>query len=207
MLRITSTSDFASPLVRLAPHLSFGVANWSPRRMHHTLCLCVMNCCAKCVACLFVCVRAAPPGTSDEHISIVQYLKETSGVDGAVVITTPQEVALSDVRKELNFCKKTGLTVLGVVENMSGFMCPCCGTKSDIFPASGEGPAGMAAKFEVPFLGALPIDPLLLRSCEAGEAYVTLHPDARGVKPFLAVVQAFVVGVEGEGALLGPLTA
>jgi Mrp family chromosome partitioning ATPase len=66
-----------------------------------------------------------PPGTSDEHLSIVQYLK-SSGVDGAIVITTPQEVALLDVRKEINFCKKVDIPVLGVVENMSGFVCPNC---------------------------------------------------------------------------------
>ena len=66
-----------------------------------------------------------PPGTSDEHLSIVQYLSSTH-VDGAVVITTPQEVSLMDVRKEINFCKKVGLPVIGVVENMSGFVCPKC---------------------------------------------------------------------------------
>jgi Mrp family chromosome partitioning ATPase len=65
----------------------------------------------------------APPGTSDEHLSIVQYLKE-AGVDGALIVTTPQEVAMADVRKELNFCKKTGINVLGVVENMSGLKAP-----------------------------------------------------------------------------------
>ena len=67
-----------------------------------------------------------PPGTSDEHISIVQYLKHSlqDGKDGCVVITTPQEASMGDVRKELNFCKKTHLNVLGIVENMSGFMLP-----------------------------------------------------------------------------------
>ena len=67
-----------------------------------------------------------PPGTSDEHISIVQYLKGTS-VDGALVITTPQEVSMADVRKELNFCKKTGIPVLGVVENMADISIPLAG--------------------------------------------------------------------------------
>ena len=66
-----------------------------------------------------------PPGTSDEHLSIVQYLSSTS-VDGAVIITTPQEVALMDVRKEISFCRKVNLPVIGVVENMSGFVCPKC---------------------------------------------------------------------------------
>ena len=66
-----------------------------------------------------------PPGTSDEHLSIVQYLAD-AGIDGAIVVTTPQEVACQDVRKEINFCKKVGVRVLGVVENMSSFICPCC---------------------------------------------------------------------------------
>lgn len=79
-----------------------------------------------------------PPGTSDEHLSIVQYLKNTN-IDGAVIITTPQvgcgtisvlmimqEVSLMDVRKEINFCKKVGVPIIGVVENMSGFVCPKC---------------------------------------------------------------------------------
>jgi len=148
-----------------------------------------------------------PPGTSDEHISIVQLLKEASGVDGAVVITTPQEVAMADVRKELNFCAKTELPVLGVVENMSGFLCPCCGTRSDIFPAAGAGPAGMAASFGVPYLGALPIDPQLLAACEAGVAYAVAHPAAPGVPPFLAATTALLKVVEGDAAVLGPLAA
>lgn len=66
-----------------------------------------------------------PPGTSDEHLSIVEYLRE-AGLDGAVVVTTPQEVSLLDVRKEITFCKKVGVPVIGVVENMSGFACPKC---------------------------------------------------------------------------------
>lgn len=64
-----------------------------------------------------------PPGTSDEHISIVQYL-QSAGIDGAIVVTTPQEVSMADVRKELNFCKKTGLNVIGVVENMTNIRVP-----------------------------------------------------------------------------------
>jgi Mrp family chromosome partitioning ATPase len=64
-----------------------------------------------------------PPGTSDEHISIVQYLNSTN-IDGAIVITTPQEISMSDVRKELNFCKKTNVNVVGIVENMSNLSIP-----------------------------------------------------------------------------------
>ena len=67
-----------------------------------------------------------PPGTSDEHLSIIQYLKET-GITGAVIVTTPQEVALQDVRKEIDFCRKVKVPIIGVVENMAGFVCPKCG--------------------------------------------------------------------------------
>jgi Mrp family chromosome partitioning ATPase len=83
-----------------------------------------------------------PPGTSDEHISIVQYLKETNML-GAIIVTTPQEVALLDVRKEVNFAKKTDLGILGVVENMSGFVCPHCNCESEIFPPVSGGATKM----------------------------------------------------------------
>jgi Mrp family chromosome partitioning ATPase len=129
-----------------------------------------------------------PPGTSDEHISLAQLLKGAPNLAGAVVVTTPQEVAMADVRKELSFCAKVGLRVLGVVENMSGFVCPCCATRSDIFATAGDGPAGMAARAGVPFLGALPIDPNLLAACEAGEAYVTKHAGSPGALALVAVV-------------------
>jgi Mrp family chromosome partitioning ATPase len=66
-----------------------------------------------------------PPGTSDEHLSIVQYLKGAD-LNGAVIVTTPQEVSLLDVRKEITFCKKVNINIIGVVENMSGFICPNC---------------------------------------------------------------------------------
>lgn len=74
-----------------------------------------------------------PPGTSDEHLSVNSYLKE-SGVDGAIVVTTPQEVSLLDVRKEINFCQKAGIPVLGIVENMSGFVCPNCTVRQHLTP-------------------------------------------------------------------------
>jgi len=125
-----------------------------------------------------------PPGTSDEHISIVQYLKG-AGVDGAVVVTTPQEVAMADVRKELSFCAKTGLPVVGLVENMSGLQLPVADLRllrarcpevlemvagCAVFPAgNGGGPAGMARRLGARYLGALPLDPRLAAAAEAGE--------------------------------------
>ncbi|CAG8462994.1 6344_t:CDS:2 [Ambispora gerdemannii] len=97
-----------------------------------------------------------PPGTSDEHISIAESLKDVKP-DGAVIVTTPQAVALADVRKELNFCKKVKLPILGVIENMSGFVCPHCEECTNLF-STGGGEA-MAREFEVDFLGRVPIDP------------------------------------------------
>lgn len=128
----------------------------------------------------------SPPGTSDEHITTVQCLKGAK-VDGAVVVTTPQDISLNDVRKELTFCKKTQTPVIGVVENMSGFVCPHCKCESAIFPKSGPGAEGMAKDFDVPFLGCVPIDPFLGLDCESGTAYV--NRTTRGAEAFLGVVE------------------
>ncbi|KAF2734661.1 P-loop containing nucleoside triphosphate hydrolase protein [Polyplosphaeria fusca] len=115
-----------------------------------------------------------PPGTSDEHISLLEnLLKQTTSPDsppnqlaGAVVVTTPQAISISDVKKELNFCKKTGIKVLGVVENMAGFVCPNCSECTNVF-SKGGGHA-MAIEFGVPFLGSVPIDPAFVQLIEEG---------------------------------------
>lgn len=110
-----------------------------------------------------------PPGTSDEHIALAEQLLTLSTADavtaaqrnlprlaGAVLVTTPQAVATSDVRKEANFCVKTSIPVLGVIENMSGYACPCCGEVSNLF-SSGGGEV-MAQQLSIPFLGRVPVD-------------------------------------------------
>ncbi|KAM3459922.1 hypothetical protein MY5147_003350 [Beauveria neobassiana] len=110
-----------------------------------------------------------PPGTSDEHISLAETLQRDARpgqVSGAVVVTTPQAVSTADVRKELNFCSKTNIHVLGVVENMSGFVCPHCSECTDIF-GSGGGKA-MAEEFAVKFLGAVPMDAQFITLVEEG---------------------------------------
>lgn len=113
----------------------------------------------------------SPPGTSDEHISLAQYLKKSTEVDGALIVTTPQEVSLLDVRKEINFCAKTKIPVLGVVENMSGFTCPNCECCTEIFFPSSGGAEKMSSDMNVPFLGKVPLDP---RFSKAGESGVSL---------------------------------
>ena len=121
-----------------------------------------------------------PPGTSDEHLSIVQYLSAT-GIDGAVIVTTPQEVALLDVRKEINFCKKVKVNILGVVENMSGFVCPNCKNETQIFAPTTGGALEMSKEMNVPFLGSVPIDPQLAKCCDQGLNYFEEYPKSPAV--------------------------
>ncbi len=120
----------------------------------------------------------APPGTGDEPLSVCQLLEHP---DGAVVVTTPQDVAITAVRKSVTFCRRLGIEVIGVVENMSGFVCPGCGLVTDVFGAgAGE---RMAASMGVPFLGRVPMHPQITATCDAGAAL------AAATEP--AVVEAF----------------
>ncbi len=105
----------------------------------------------------------APPGTGDEPLSVAQTIPEAE----AVIVTTPQDVALSDVRKSINFCKVINMNVVGLVENMGPFECPCCGETLALFK-SGGGEA-TAAKMDVAFLGTLPFDSQVVKACDAGK--------------------------------------
>jgi len=138
-----------------------------------------------------------PPGTSDEHLSVNSYLKE-SGVDGAVVVTTPQEMALLDVRKEIDFCNKAGIRVLGLVENMAGFVCPKCKSTSQIFRATTGGAEGLAGEMGVPFLGRVPLDPRIGMACDYGESFFEAFPDSPACEALRGVVRR--VGEEIERA-------
>ena len=118
-----------------------------------------------------------PPGTSDEHLSVQSFLN-ASGVDGALLVTTPQEVALMDVRKELDFCRKAGISVLGVVENMAGFVCPKCTGESQIFKATTGGARRFCEDEGIPFLGSVPLDPRIGMACDYGESFLEAFPDS-----------------------------
>ncbi|MDF7798657.1 Mrp/NBP35 family ATP-binding protein [Pontiellaceae bacterium B1224] len=111
-----------------------------------------------------------PPGTGDEPLSICQLIEEPTG---AVIVTTPQQVAAVDVRKSMKFCETLEMPVLGVVENMSGFACPKCGEVVDIFHSGGG--EKIAADFGVPFLGKLPIDPAIGKACDSGQPFIQSH--------------------------------
>jgi Mrp family chromosome partitioning ATPase len=143
-----------------------------------------------------------PPGTSDEHLSVNSFLKE-SGVDGAVVLTTPQEVALLDVRKEIDFCRKAGIKVLGIVENMSGFVCPKCTHESQIFQATTGGARALAKDMNIPFLGAVPLDPRIGMASDYGESFFDAWPDSPACAALKDVVRrvAEEMGLKPESVL------
>ncbi|KIV93588.1 Cytosolic Fe-S cluster assembly factor nbp35 [Exophiala mesophila] len=143
-----------------------------------------------------------PPGTSDEHLSVNTFLKE-SGVDGAVVVTTPQEVSLLDVRKEIDFCHKAGIRVLGLVENMSGFVCPKCTHESQIFRPTTGGGRKLCQDMGIPFLGAVPLDPRIGMACDFGESFMDSFPDSPACKALRHVVRTVgkLVGEDPDDVL------
>ncbi|KAB8360752.1 hypothetical protein FH972_024486 [Carpinus fangiana] len=146
-----------------------------------------------------------PPGTSDEHIALLTHLLGLAAPRqtlGAVVVTTPQRVAVADVRKELSFCRTVGLRVRGVVENMAGFVCPCCGETTQIFRALGAGEkegeragggAAMAREWGLRFLGSVPLD---------GEGWGMLVEEGR--RPVYVPQGAVGEEREGQGGGEGP---
>lgn len=125
-----------------------------------------------------------PPGTGDEPLSVVQLLGKDAK---AVIVTTPQDVAVDDVRRSINFCRHTGNPVIGIVENMSGFVCPHCHKEVDIFK-SGGGEA-LAKETGVPFLGKIPLDPALVEAGDSGEVFIKYHPDSPAAKALSRVLE------------------
>ncbi len=128
-----------------------------------------------------------PPGTGDEPLSIAHLIPEAH----AVVVTTPQEVALADVRKSINFCLKVKLNILGVIENMSGLYCPHCQAFIPLFKTGGG--EKMALEMGIPFLGSLPFDPAVVEGGDRGEPILEIYPD----HPFTQSVERVVNAVVG----------
>lgn len=126
-----------------------------------------------------------PPGTGDEPLSAVQLLTPNAH---AVVVTTPQAVAVDDVRRSLGFCEEVHIPVIGIVENMSGIVCSSCGHVEPLF-GEGGGKA-LAEEMNVPFLAALPLDPEVVRSGDSGNVYIKNHPDRPTAQAFASVIQA-----------------
>ena len=124
-----------------------------------------------------------PPGTGDELISIAQLLENA---DGAIIVTTPQDVALNDVRKSISFCNHVQLPVIGVIENMSGFVCPNCGVATDIFKTGGG--EKMASEMGVPFLGRIPIDPKIVEHSDSGRPFLQYVPESETAGAFESII-------------------
>lgn len=127
-----------------------------------------------------------PPGTSDEHISVMENLK-TIKCDGAVLVTTPQSIAVEDVQKELTFCRKTGIPIIGIVENMSGYLCPNCSECTYIY--SVDGGKALAESAQVPFLGKLPIDTLIGTVSKNQQSLAASFPDSTFKENFNNIVE------------------
>ncbi len=145
----------------------------------------------------------SPPGTGDEPLSVAQTI---NGVE-AVIVTTPQAVALADVRKSINFCKSVKMPIAGVVENMAGFICPHCHEAVDIFSSGGG--EQTARDFDLPFLGRVPMDPRVVIAGDTGRPYLSSDEDTPAVRVFNSIVDAVekrlpataATGLETLGAL------
>lgn len=129
----------------------------------------------------------APPGTGDEPLSVAQLVGD--GAE-AIVVTTPQQVAVSDVRRCITFCHEVSLPVMGILENMSGFVCPKCGERVDLFKS--EGGKTLAEEMDVPFLGAIPLDPEIVTAGDSGKPSLHRDSEAASAQEFNTVVDTMV---------------
>jgi ATP-binding protein involved in chromosome partitioning len=132
-----------------------------------------------------------PPGTGDEPLSVAHLIE---GMDGSIIVTTPQDVALLDSRKSVNFSRMLKIPVIGIVENMSGLKCPECGHLIPLFKIGGGEKA--AKDLGVPFLGRVPIDPEVVQKSDSGTPYVASYPDSDVTKVFQQIVEKCKVFVE-----------
>jgi ATP-binding protein involved in chromosome partitioning len=133
----------------------------------------------------------SPPGTGDEPLTVAQTIPEAQ----AIIVTTPQEIALSDVRKSINFCREVNLKIAGLVENMSGFICAHCGQESAIFKK--EGGKRTALAMGLPFLGSIPFDMRLMELSDQGKAYLMNDPTP-AVKEAIEGVIEKIIAVAGQ---------
>lgn len=137
-----------------------------------------------------------PPGTSDEHLAVLENLKKQTTVDGAILVTTPQAVSTGDVRREITFCKKIGLRILGIVENMSGFVCPHCSECSNIFSkGGGEELAKLTGSI---FLGSVPLDPQLSTSIEEGKNFMQSFPDSATFSAISSICKTLLNSLQSD---------
>ena len=125
-----------------------------------------------------------PPGTGDEPLSVLKLLPE---MDGVVIVTIPSEVSQNVVGKAITFARQLNVPVIGIVENMSGFVCPDCGKETHVFKRGGG--KKVAQEYSVPFLGSIPLDPRVCEASDLGHPFVMEHPDSAASKAFMAIVE------------------
>lgn len=125
----------------------------------------------------------APPGTGDEPLSMGQLVPATS----AIIVTTPQEISILDVKKSVTFAQKLNLKILGIIENMSGFICPHCGEKIALFMKGGG--EVVSKEMGVPFLGSIPIEQEVVRATDKGKPYVLDNPDSEVARAFERIAE------------------
>lgn len=123
-----------------------------------------------------------PPGTSDEHISLVEILRRIGFPIQALLVTTPQIIACNDVRREISFCKTVGVDIVGLVENMRGFTCPHCSECTNIFSSNGGQLLCQMANLD--YLGYIPIDPKLCECTESGKNFIEEFRSSQGAAIF-----------------------
>jgi Mrp family chromosome partitioning ATPase len=126
----------------------------------------------------------SPPGTGDEPLSTCQLIPDLSG---AIIVTTPQELALLDARKSLAFVRQLKVPVIGIIENMSGFVCPYCHRELNIFKKGGG--ESFANAYGVPYLGGIPIEPAFVELADRGTPFVTFDDGLESSKAFLKIVE------------------
>ncbi|KYR01820.1 nucleotide binding protein 1-like protein [Tieghemostelium lacteum] len=130
-----------------------------------------------------------PPGTSDEHLSIISAL-QSCNPDGAIIVTTPQDLSVDTVKKEIHLCQKLNLPILGIIENLSGFVCPCCNETTEIFQRNGKGGGEQLSKeYNIPYLGKIPIDQNLSTCTDLGKCAVCEHPETQGSLSILSILE------------------
>jgi len=125
-----------------------------------------------------------PPGTGDEPLSVAQLLPD---LDGVIVVTIPSQVSQIVVKKAVNFAKRLNLPVIGIVENMSGFICPNCGAKVDIFQSGGG--KKISEELDAPFLGSIPIDQKVCEDADNGKPFIIEHKNSPATEAFMGIVK------------------
>ncbi len=135
----------------------------------------------------------SPPGTGDEPLSVAQLIGRPAA---ALLVTTPQDLAVSDVRRSVSFCKAVNLPVLGIVENMSGFVCPACGHHVDVFKTGGG--EALANEMGVSFLGKVPLDPGIVSNGDVGNTLLDAAGMGKAVEAFRRLVQTVLDRTRAE---------